>query len=158
MAELGRGLFAGFAATLVISALMIVRLEAGFMTWFNPIQIMNLSAHQALGTPNNAAIGWGLHFIVGTVLWGGLFITLVKVLPGTTYARKGLLFGILAWLLVMLTVFPLAGSGFFGTGFGLAIPLSTLIAHLVFGAVLGYVYGWLKPAGAHDSSRAGINV
>ncbi|MCC5859671.1 MAG: hypothetical protein JJT90_16050 [Ectothiorhodospiraceae bacterium] len=145
MAELGRGLFAGFAATLVISALMIMRLEAGFMTWFNPIEIMNLSAHQAVGTPNHTAVGWGVHFIVGTAIWGGLFVALVRVLPGTTYTRKGLLFGVLAWLLVMLTVFPMAGSGLFGMGFGVIVPLSTLIAHLVFGAVLGSVYGWLKP-------------
>ncbi len=143
MAELGRGLIAGLIATLAISLLMVIRLSAGIMPWFNPIELMNLNAQQLLGTPSSAAVGWGIHFIVGTVIWGLLFVALAPRLPGS-YVQRGLLFGTLAWLLVMVTVFPLAGSGLFGLGFGALIPVSTLIAHWVFGAVLGYTYGWLK--------------
>ncbi|MCH8506076.1 MAG: hypothetical protein LAT50_17405, partial [Ectothiorhodospiraceae bacterium] len=107
MAELGRGLIAGLVATLAVSLLMIMRLSAGIMPWFNPIEIMNINAQQLLGTPSSAVVGWGIHFIVGTVIWGVLFILLAPKLPGRTYIQRGLLFGTLAWLLVMVTVFPL---------------------------------------------------
>ncbi|TLF50389.1 hypothetical protein FEI13_09435 [Halomonas urmiana] len=137
-----RGVMAGFTATLVISLIMVLRLAAGIIPWYNPIEVMNLAAQDVLGTPDSRMLAWGIHFAVGTLIWGLLFALLVPYLPGRTPTRRGLEFGVASWLVVMLTVFPLAGSGLFGLGLGLVAPLSMLIAHLIFGAVIGAVYGW----------------
>ncbi|MGB8714620.1 MAG: DUF6789 family protein [Onishia taeanensis] len=144
MSPVFRGLMAGFTATLVISLILLLRLAAGIIPWYNPIEVMNLAAQDLLGTPDSQMLAWGIHFVVGTVVWGLLFTLLEPYLPGRTPTRRGLEFGVATWLVVMVTVFPLAGSGFFGLGFGLVAPLSMLIAHLVFGAVIGAVYGWGK--------------
>lgn len=142
--RLGRGMLAGLVATLTISLFMILRLSAEIMTWYNIVEIMNLTAQRVLGTPNSMAVGWIVHFVVGTLIWGTLFALLAPYLPGSSDARRGLVFGLGAWLVVMITVFPLAGSGLFGMGFGLIAPLSTLLGHIVFGLVLGATYGWLQ--------------
>ena len=144
MLDVGRALIAGFVATVVISMLMIMRVSAGIMSWFRPIEIMDLTAQELFGTPDSAVLGWLLHFIVGTVIWGGLFLLLEHRLPGGSYTRRGLVFGTGAWLAVMVIVFPLAGSGLFGLGFGLIVPITTMITHWIFGAVLGASYGWLR--------------
>ncbi|MDN3523615.1 DUF6789 family protein [Halomonas ramblicola] len=142
--RLARGMLAGFVATLVISMILILRLSAGIMPWYNPIEIMNLAAQDLLGTPDARLLGWAIHFVVGTLVWGLLFALLVDHLPGSSDMRRGLLFGLVAWLVVMVTVFPMAGSGMFGMGFGLVAPLSTLLAHVVFGLVIGAMYGRLR--------------
>ncbi|WP_157955170.1 DUF6789 family protein [Halomonas denitrificans] len=142
MARLLRGLMAGFTATLVISLILVLRLAAGIIPWYDPIEVMNLAAQDLLGTPDSHLLAWVIHFAVGTLIWGGLFALLVPYLPGRTPTRRGLEFGVASWLVVMLTVFPLAGSGLFGLGLGLVAPLSMLVAHLIFGAVMGAVYGW----------------
>lgn len=142
--RLGRGMLAGLVATLVISLFMILRLSAEIMPWYNIVEIMNLTAQSVLGTPNSILVGWLIHFVVGTLIWGTLFALLAPYLPGGTDARRGLVFGLGAWLVVMITVFPLAGSGMFGMGFGLIAPISTLLGHIVFGLVLGATYGWLQ--------------
>lgn len=142
--RLVRGMMAGFVATLVISTILILRLAAGIIPWYDPIEVMNLAAQDLLGTPDSRMLAWGIHFAVGTLIWGVLFALLVPYLPGRTPTRRGLEFGVASWLVVMVTVFPLAGSGLFGLGLGLVAPLSMLLAHVVFGAVIGAVYGWAK--------------
>jgi hypothetical protein len=51
---------------------------------------------------------------------------------------------------MMIVMMPMAGAGFFGQVLGIAAPVMTLMLHLVFGAVLGAVYGirasTVKPA------------
>ncbi|WP_355659626.1 DUF6789 family protein [Halomonas salifodinae] len=138
--RLVRGVLAGFVATLVISMIMILRLSAGIIPWYDPIEIMNLAAQDLLGTPDSRLVAWGIHFTVGSLVWGLLFGLLAPYLPGRSDVRRGLLFGLVAWLVVMVTVFPMAGSGLFGMGFGLVAPLSTLLAHVVFGLVIGSLY------------------
>lgn len=143
-ARLLRGVMAGFTATLVISLILVLRLAAGIIPWYDPIEVMNLAAQDLFGTPDSRMLAWGIHFVVGTLIWGLLFALLVPYLPGRTPTRRGLEFGVASWLVVMVTVFPLAGSGLFGLGLGVVAPLSMLIAHLIFGAVIGAVYGWAE--------------
>lgn len=144
MADLGRGVLAGLVATLVISLLMVLRISAGIMTEYDPIEIMNLTAHGLVGTVDSRLVGWPLHFLVGTVIWGVLFVLIEPRLPVNGTIAKGLVFGAAVWLIIMVTIFPAAGSGFFAVGFGAAVPIMTLFAHLLYGAVLGGVYSWLK--------------
>jgi uncharacterized membrane protein YagU involved in acid resistance len=86
---------------------------------------------------------WLIHFVVGTLVWGVAYVWLEPRLTGSPAAR-GMTFGVLAWLVMMLLVMPLTGAGLFGFGYGLGVPLTLLAVHLAYGAVLGLVYSRLR--------------
>jgi len=44
---------------------------------------------------------------------------------------------------MMLVLMPLVGAGFFALDLGVMAPVATLVLHVIFGAVLGVVYGAL---------------
>lgn len=136
-------MIAGFVATVVLSALMLIKSMMGVMPDLNLPTMLAGMAHDMMGLPANPAIGWVLHFMIGTVLWGVGFALLYQVLPGGGPVVKGTVFGVLAWLLMMLIPMPLAGAGLFGMKMGMMAPVMTLVLHLIWGAVLGATYGAL---------------
>jgi len=139
-----RGMLAGFFATIALSILMILKGMMGLMPHLNVIHMLARMAHGYMGIAATPALGWLLHFLIGSIVWGLAFAFLFSRLPGAGAVVKGLIFGILAWLLMMILPMPMAGAGFFGLKMGLMAPLMTLILHLAYGAVLGYVYGFLN--------------
>jgi len=76
-------------------------------------------------------------------LWGTLFGIMLPVLPGRRYWVKGIAFGVIAGMLTMLMVMPLAGAGYFGMDLTLLDPVISLVYHLVYGVTLGGVYALL---------------
>jgi uncharacterized membrane protein YagU involved in acid resistance len=85
------------------------------------------------------ALGWLLHFLVG-IAWALLYAGFVRVrLPGTPFVR-GVLYGGLVFLLAQAALMPLVGAGFFSRGDGPTLA-GSLLGHLVYGGVLGWVYG-----------------
>ncbi|MBI3676978.1 MAG: hypothetical protein HY243_10240 [Proteobacteria bacterium] len=137
MGRLGNGVFAGFAATVVLSVFMAVKQMMGMMPQLDVIQMLT----QMSGVPSLLA-GWLMHFMIGSIVWGGLFALLQARIPGGNATTRGVVFGIGAWLVMMVMVMPMAGAGLFGLHFGLAAPMMTLLLHIVFGATMGAVYGW----------------
>jgi len=149
MGTTGKSMIAGFVATVVLSVLMVIKMKMGVMPDLNVIKMMTTMAHGILGTPAVPIIGWIMHFMIGTVVWGVLFVLIGKSLPGGGYVSKGLSFGVLAWVLMMVMVMPMAGAGFFGLSLGMMAPVMTLMLHLVYGAVLGGLYGKLLGCGCN---------
>lgn len=143
-----RAMIAGFAATVVLSVLMLMKSMMGLMPGLNVIQMLTGMAHGMMGLPVNPAVGWVLHFLIGTVLWGVGFALLYKALPGKGPVVKGIVFGVLAWLLMMLIPMPMAGAGLFGMKMGMMAPVMTLVLHLIWGAVLGATFGGLDRSAA----------
>lgn len=137
MARLGNGFLAGFAATVVLSIFMMMKEMMGMMPEMNVIAMLTAMSHAS--TP---MMGWAMHFMIGTVVWGGLFALLHDRIPGGSTVVRGVVFGIGAWLMMMIAVMPMAGAGLFGMHFGMAAPVMTLLLHMIFGATLGTVYGW----------------
>ena len=43
--------------------------------------------------------------------------------------------------MMMIVIMPMAGAGLFGMNMGVMAPVMTLMLHVIFGAVLGLVYG-----------------
>lgn len=134
MQNLKAGFLAGFVATVVLSVMMIVKTMMGIMPELDVIAMLSAM----MGAP--AVMGWIGHFMIGTVAWGGGFAILYSLLPGSGAVAKGIVFGIAAWLAMMIMVMPMAGAGLFGMSFGIMAPMMTLILHIIFGAVLGAVY------------------
>lgn len=145
-AHLGKGIAAGFAATVVLSVLMVFKGMMGLMPKLDVVTMLTFMAHGVMGTPQSLAVGWLLHFMIGSLAWGIAFALLYAAIPGKSPLVKGLVFGTAAWLLMMVLVMPMAGAGFFGLGLGVAAPIATLMLHWVFGAVLGSTYAKLACA------------
>lgn len=135
-----KGIIAGFVATIVMSALMIMKQKMGVMPQLNPIQM--LTAMIGASAP---LVGWAAHFMIGTLAWGALFALLDSRLLGESHWIKGMEFGFGAWLIMMIVVMPMAGAGLFGMQLGMTAPVMTLVLHLIFGAVLGGVYKAERP-------------
>lgn len=138
-----KGIVAGFAATIVLSALMILKSMMGLMPELNVIRMLT-----SMMGANAPAAGWVAHILIGTVVWGTLFAWLDPRLPGGSHLANGVMFGIGAWLLMMVFVMPLGGAGFFGMNLGAMVPIMTLVLHVIFGGVLGGFYGLERPDGA----------
>ncbi len=143
------GLTAGFAASAVVGMLMIIKSRLGVLPGLDPIHDIVAIVDEYTGLQFPADLGWVGHFFIGTVVWGILYAWLRKRLPGAAIV-KGLIFGLLAWLVMMIVFMPLAGHGFFGLAIGWVAPVATLILHLVFGAVLGSVYASTRSSAAID--------
>lgn len=125
MDHIGRGIIAGFIATLILSSV------------FHPIVRIASSA----GDPS-AAVGWLMHFLVGTFLWGASFGALHRMLPGPLWLR-GLTFGLTAWTLVIGGTWLLARCGI--SSINLGAPAMMLFVHVAYGLLLGVTFGLLDP-------------
>ncbi|MGB8926383.1 MAG: DUF6789 family protein [Pantoea agglomerans] len=148
-----KSMAAGFIATIVLSALMVMKSSMGIMPELNPVVMLSGMAHSMMGISAGLNVGWLVHFMIGTVLWGLLFALLYNRLPGQSATKKGLMFSVLAWLLMMLM--PMAGAGFFGITLGIMAPVMTLILHLIWGTVLGYTYGRMTTSPLTQGHPAG---
>lgn len=136
--NLVRGFVAGLAATLAISLIILLKEVARVLYGLDLVGLLS----GAFDTPSWVA--WTMHFLIGTVVWGGLFAVLAPRIPGSTCVVKGILFAVGAWLLMQLVVMPLAGQGFFGTRYTFWAPFTTLALHILYGAILGGVFSAQK--------------
>jgi len=134
---------ASFIATVILSILMVMKMKMGMMPELNVIKMMTIMAHGIMGTPAVPMVGWVMHFMIGTVVWGVLFALIGSSLPSSNNIIKGMIFGTLAWVMMMVIVMPMAGAGLFGLKMGMMAPVMTLMLHLVYGVVLGVTYNKL---------------
>jgi len=135
--SIAKGMIAGFAATAVLSMIMVMKSAIGLMPELDVIGMLSTM----MGAPK--AMAWVVHFLIGTVVWGGLFALLDPRLPAYSHWLKGVMLGVGAWLIMMVMVMPMAGKGLFGMQLGIMAPVMTMMLHVIFGAVLGAVYGKL---------------
>jgi hypothetical protein len=146
-----RGMLAGLIATLVLSGILLFKSTMDLWPEVNIIRLLvNLGSIQTVAA-------WMDHFIVGVVVWGLLFGAFDALWESRAYWLKGLIFGVFAWLLMMILFMPLAKAGWFGTRIGPTAALVTLGMHLIYGLVLGVTYGLLTtlyPAKAPENTSA----
>jgi hypothetical protein len=132
-----RGMLAGLVATLVLSAVMLLKSSMGLWPELNLIRLLtNLGSIQTVAA-------WMDHFIVGVIVWGLMFGAFDALWVSRAYWLKGLLFGVFGWLLMMILFMPLTKTGFFGVKIGPAAIYVTLGYHVIYGLVLGLTYGVL---------------
>jgi hypothetical protein len=147
MGRITKGFVAGAAATAVLSALMVMKSMMGLMPALDlPKMIAGM-----MGAPDRPAIGWALHVMIGVVGYGLVVALTDGRLPGRSRVLHGVLIGFVGWLVMMVMLMPMAGAGLFGMALGMMAPLLTLMLHLIFGAVLGGVYGRLSRQDSHPA-------
>lgn len=130
-----KGIGSGFAATIVLSAIMLMKQAMGIMPQLNPVEMIT-----QMSGAQSPLVGWLVHFFIGTILWGALYAWLDRFLPGPHWFR-GAVFATGAWLIMMIVMMPMAGAGFFALNMGMIAPIATLVLHWIYGAVLGGIYG-----------------
>lgn len=146
MQNLSRAMMAALAATIVLSVLMLMKGALGIMPQLNLPQMIA----DSMGSPGAPLIGWTVHMMIGVVVYGTAMAALAAGFPGEGYVGRGLLLGLVGWLLMMVLLMPMMGAGLFGMQLGILAPVMTLMLHLVFGGVLGWFYGRLTPHTSDD--------
>lgn len=141
MTDVFKGIVAGATATAAVSGLMLLQAAAGLMPQLSPVPLL-LTLIEA---PGEHVFGWALHFAIGSALFGAAFAYVEPRLGVDTHTKAGLLYGVILWLLMMLLFLPAAGVGYFGFQVSRLAPLILLGLHVVYGSVLGWVYGKLSP-------------
>jgi len=130
---------AGIAATAVMSIVAVMvapmmgmpKMDFGTMLGTNnPMMAMPYMA------------GWIIHFVVGivlTVIYASIFI---NKLSGS-YAVRGIIFAMIPFVIAQSMMMPMMGNGFWSSASEVQMMaiMGSLIGHIVFGAVLGTVYG-----------------
>ena len=134
MSKMIKGGVAGLIATIVLSVMMMIKTKMGMMP---ELDIIHMLASKMGGA---TSMGWIAHFILGIVVYGVGFSIFHKILPGNSLLVKGIIIGVIGWLLMMVVFMPMMGVGFFGLSLGIMAPVMTLILHAIFGAVLGLSY------------------
>ena len=136
MNKLAAGVVASTVATVVLSLIMVLK---GMMGVMPELDIISMLAGM-MGA--SAIVGWIMHFMVGAG-YGVAFSQINSLLPGN-FIVKGIIIGILGWLVMMLMLMPMMGAGMFAMNMGMMAPVMTLMLHIIFGAVLGLVYKKLQ--------------
>lgn len=146
-----RALAGGFVGTVAFTMLLYV----GPLMGFPKMDLMTMLGTMFVSDPSAAFVpGLIMHFMIGLILSLGYAFLFVRLLPGDPWLR-GALYGLVPWLMAMVIVMPMmalvhpmvrAGAipapGFFLAAMGTVMaPLGSLIGHLLYGAVLGVVYG-----------------
>ena len=133
MNKLMNGVIAGVVATVVLSGMMLIKAKMGVMPELDIISM--LAGMMGAG----AIVGWLMHFMVG-IGYGVAFSQINQLLPAKSFIVKGIMIGVAGWLMMMLALMPMMGAGIFAMKMGMMAPVMTLVLHVIFGAVLGFVY------------------
>jgi uncharacterized membrane protein YagU involved in acid resistance len=129
--DAGRAITGGILGTTVMTVVGI---------WVAPligIPPMNPAVMLAGVMGGVLAAGWIAHFAIGTVL-ALIYGVVAPSLPGPPPFR-GALYGIAPFLMAQMVVMPVMGMPFFSGS--LPMVMGSLIGHLVYGAVVGGIYG-----------------
>ncbi len=130
--NLGRGLLAGAAGTAAITMLMLGAPLMGMPKM--PIGEM-LGRFLHIGS----AAGWAMHVVIGLLLaliYAGWFATRLPSGP----ALRGAIYGSGVFLVAQIVVTPMMGGGVFSGG-NMPMIVGSLMGHLVYGALVGLIYG-----------------
>lgn len=141
------GIIAGFSATFAMTATLTAGYflarslgdenGSGFTRWMD-----NLSANK-LTDRLDGQFGWVMiaNLVIG-LAWALLYARVVEPASQRSGIREGLTFSIIPFLCSVLIFFPIAGAGFLGMNLdaGPLPVIGNLVVHLVFGAVLGFLF------------------
>jgi uncharacterized membrane protein YagU involved in acid resistance len=129
--DVGRAILAGVIGTAVMT---VVGLYVAPLMGIPPMNPADMLAG-AMG--GSMVLGWLGHFMIGVVL-AVIYALVSGALPGPPVAR-GALYGLAPFLVAMIVVTPMMGMPLFGGS--AAMAMGSLIGHLVYGGIVGGVYG-----------------
>lgn len=138
--NLGRAIVAGIIGTAVMTAVGLWVAPLMGMPPMNPAEML------AGVMGGNMLLGWIAHFMIGSILAVG-YALVAPWLPGAPVVR-GAIYSIAPFLVAQIVMMPMMGMPIFSGS--VVMAMGSLIGHLVYGAVVGGVYGPV-PARAHGA-------
>jgi uncharacterized membrane protein YagU involved in acid resistance len=125
-----------------IAATIVMTLMAMFVAPMMTGMPMDIAAMIAGMMGAGYAIGMVIHLMMGIVIFPLLYVFVVyERLPGSPLVR-GLIWGVLLWVVAIVVVMPMAGAGFLMANIGgMMAVVASLIAHLFYGGILGAIAG-----------------
>ena len=140
-----RAAAAGLVGTAVMTALLLVEPSVGLpriaIGQILSTSLGSASAHLPIGP----TAGWIIHFLVGAVLALIYAAFFARRLPGSALVR-GTIYGVMVFVVAQLTFMPLVGGGIFSRG-DVELLAGSLLGHIVYGGLTGWIYGEPAPAG-----------
>lgn len=137
----GKAILGGFLGTVALTLMM---------KFVAPTMGVHMDIAHNLASMMHApwAACMAAHFMIGTLVFPAIYTFLLyRILPGGPVA-KGLIWGGILWFLLELMVMPMLGMGVFGSaGPGMKGAAAAMLAHLVYGAILGGVAGQAEATG-----------
>ena len=139
-----RAVAAGVIATGVMTALWLVEPSIG---------LPKIAVGQLLSSAMSVSVarwsagpagGWLVHLVVGSLLAVIYAATFVHWLPGGP-AMRGAIYGAIVFVVAQISFMPLVGAGFFSNG-DIELLIGSLVGHLVYGVVVGWIYGLSAPS------------
>lgn len=145
--KIWRSLAAGLCGSVAHSCLMFLKAWTGVLPGFQPYNDLQEAIAKLVGSTIHPAALWALTFLNGAVVLGFVFGQTYRLLPGRSGAAKGLVFGVLGWVVMGLVFFPALGRGLFAvnSGLGLKPALFTLLMLLTYSVIMGTAYSALSP-------------
>ena len=144
-----RATAAGVIATASMTSLLLVEPSVGLPRIAIGAMLSSIMTAVPSHSSVGAAWGWVIDVALGVLfalIYAGYF---VNRLTGSAVVR-GLLFGCMVFVLSQLVFAPMTGTGVFSGG-DIELLIGGLLGHLVFGGVLGYVYGEGKAPAAQPA-------
>ncbi len=134
-----RAVAAGLIGTAAMTALLLVEPSVG-LPRIAIGQILSTSLGSASAhLPVGPTAGWIIHFTTGALLALIYARWFVRRLPGAALVR-GLVYGGMVFVVAQVTFLPLTGGGPFSRG-NVELLAGSLLAHLVYGGITGWIYG-----------------
>lgn len=139
-----RSIAGGFAGTAAMTLMMYF---VAPMMGLN----MDIAAMLAPMVGGSWMAGMIAHFVNGTIIFPLAYaFVLYGLLPGSPVV-KGVVFGIVLWLLAQTVVMPMMGAGFFSANMGgMMAVMGSLGGHVLYGAILGAIGG--APEGTGETA------
>jgi uncharacterized membrane protein YagU involved in acid resistance len=140
--NIGTAIAGGFIGTVAITMMMY---------FVSPMMGVKMDIAASLGKMLGGSWGLGMmmHFINGTIIFPLIYAFLLyRFLPGQNWA-KGIYWGLVLWFLAQAIVMPMMGGGFFSTNMGgMKAVIGSLLGHIVYGGLLGWIAGSAAERGA----------
>jgi hypothetical protein len=141
-------LLAGFVASVAMVLAFAVAFVAALVLSRLPIPLLASWFRGLTSNPFIDSAGPNLYaataiFFAGGLIWALLYaLVFEQRLQGKPWER-GVLFAMIPWLFSLVVFMPLVGGGFLGFSLGAGpLPIiGNLILHVVYGAVLGTIWG-----------------
>lgn len=133
-----------FSGKVILTGVMATLVLTGMMKFVAPMMgvHMDIAASMAgmMGAP--WVVGFAAHLMLGILVFPQVYFHLFSMrLPGQPVVR-GLLFSGLLWMMLEVALMPMLGEGFFGMkGPGMMGAVAALMAHAVYGSILGWGTG-----------------
>jgi hypothetical protein len=140
-----KAIAAGLSGAAAHTLLMLLKSWLGLLPSFQPYESLQNVISHFIGTDVHPIVPRMLSFVSGATIIGFLFGRTYTLLPGKTAAIKGLIFGLLGWMMMGLLFFPVIGMGLFAikVGLGIAPALFSLAMLLTYSIVMALTYAVL---------------